>query len=184
MTRVSCLIGQAFTPRTILRCALSALVALMPLIGAAQGSSIRMAEQPFQGKLPFSPAPVQTSTPAASVTSTATATQSQGPVAELAPTYELRESDKSIRNTFARWARDAGTSVVWQLPDDIPLDAVGPVLPGRSGLTSTDLAVSRFPHLVEAMATVARAFASGRTPIVIREFDNVLLVMGRVEERK
>ena len=184
MTRVSCLIGQAFTPRTILRCALSALVALMPLIGAAQGSSIRMAEQPFQGKLPFSPAPVQTSTPAASVTSTATAMQSQGPVADLAPMYELRESDKSIRNTFARWARDAGTSVVWQLPDDIPLDAVGQVPPGRSGLAPSALAPSSHPKLVEAMVTVAKAFANSKAPFVIREFDNAILVMPRSEERK
>lgn len=184
MTRVSCLVGQAFTARTILRCALYALVGLMPLIGAAQGSSIRMAEQPFQAKLPFAPAAVQTSRPAASVTLTTTAAQLKDPDTEVTSTYELRESDKSVRNTFARWARQTGASVVWQLADDIPLDAVGKVGPGRSGIAPSVLQESRHPSLVEAMVTVAKAFSNAKAPFVIREFDNAILVVPRSEERK
>lgn len=100
------------------------------------------------------------------------------------PPLELRESDRSLRNTFSRWGQDAGATVVWQLADDIPLDAVGPVPAGRSGLTATSLAESRYPKLVEAMVTIARAFSSAKAPFVVREFDNAILVLPRVEERK
>jgi hypothetical protein len=78
--------------------------------------------------------------------------------------FEVRASDKSLKNTFLRWAEEHRQQVVWRLSGDIPLDANGPVN-----------AVS----LADAMTQVAAAFWDKKEPFVIREFDNVIVALPR-----
>lgn len=78
--------------------------------------------------------------------------------------FELRASDRSLKNAFLRWAEEHRQQVVWRLSGDIPLDANGPVS-----------AVS----LADAMTQAAAAIADKQEPFVIREYDNAIVVLPR-----
>lgn len=72
----------------------------------------------------------------------------------------------------------------WLLADDVPIDAPGPVRNSYPDLDSRLFEGSNYPELVEAMTVVARAFSKSRSPFVVREFDNTIVVQPRLSARK
>jgi hypothetical protein len=78
--------------------------------------------------------------------------------------FELRASDKSLRNAFQRWGEEHRRQVIWRLAGDIPLDAV-------ASISSVSL--------VDALTQAALAFADKQEPFVIREYDNAIVVLPR-----
>ena len=71
--------------------------------------------------------------------------------APLAKTWSVALSDITVRQALARWADDAGWTMVWEVPVDIPLTA------------GADLATT--PDFREAVSALADAVAMGETPI-------------------
>ena len=101
-----------------------------------------------------------------------------------AKTYFLDAADKNLRTTFARWARERGTTVQWLLNEDVPIDGTGPVRNTYPDLNPQLFAQSSYPDLVEAMTVVAYSFVTSRTPFVVRERDNTILVQPRLSVRQ
>jgi len=98
--------------------------------------------------------------------------------------FTLRSSDTNVRTAFSRWARERGASVQWLLNDDVPIDAPGPVVNTYLDLSPAQFAASRDPALVEAMTVVAQAFSGSRTPFVVREYGNTIVVQPRLISRQ
>lgn len=98
--------------------------------------------------------------------------------------FSLEAADKNVRSAFARWARERGATVQWLLSEDVPIDAPGPVRNSYPDLSPAQFGASSYPDLVEAMTVVARASGTSRTPFVIREHDNTILVVARLSVRK
>lgn len=73
------------------------------------------------------------------------------PPAPLAKTWSVALSDMTVRQALARWADDAGWTMVWEVPVDIPLTA------------GADLATTH--DFREAVSVLAEAVAMGETPI-------------------
>lgn len=69
----------------------------------------------------------------------------------IAKTWSVTLSDDTVRQALARWAMDAGWTMSWEVPVDIPLTA------------GADLATT--PDFHEAVAVLADAVAMGETPI-------------------
>jgi hypothetical protein len=154
---------------------LASIVAAISLPAAAQ--SVRSTADAFPiapaaQRLPVAPLPVA---PAAAKPVT------QAPVAR---TYALEEKDRNLRAAFGRWARERGASMQWLLVDDVPIDAPGPVRNTYPDLDPQQFASSSYPDLVEAMTVVAHAFSKSRSPFVVREFDNTIVVQPRLSARK
>lgn len=82
--------------------------------------------------------------------------------------YEIMSTDINVKSTFLRWADAEKRTVIWNLDNDIPIDATG----------SFDA-----QNLAEAMTTVAQAFADKKVPFVIREYDNAIVVIPRWQGR-
>ncbi len=73
------------------------------------------------------------------------------PPAPLATTWSVALSDITVRQALARWANDAGWTMAWEVPVDIPLTA------------GADLATTH--DFREAVSALADAVAMGETPI-------------------
>lgn len=121
-------------------------------------------------------APTQVTTP---VNRSATALVSMQPGVIASRAFRLDTNDRNVRTAFTRWAQSRGTTVQWLLNDDAPIDASGEVRNTYDDMPSSQFAGYRVPELIEAMTVVARSFGRSRTPFVIREYDNTIVVMPR-----
>ena len=63
------------------------------------------------------------------IASTGIPTQSPaGPTSDAGlMTWDLRQSDGSVRNALARWAREAGWQFIWAVPTDFSIDAAATI---------------------------------------------------------
>ena len=117
-----------------------------------------------------------------------TAPPTPAPPPALAPgpvaiSFELTLADADVRRAFERWARGYKT-LIWLLPPDLPIDAAtGPITPHAADLASTAHAQSGDPALLATMMKVARSFELSKTPFVIREYDNAIVVRPRAGSR-
>lgn len=147
-----------------------------PALSTAQGV-IQMAATPYVSQQPnikfgiASRAPVvaaatMPSVPAASSLGLSETLVKEEPKPVPVPLilFDLRPSDRSVKNAFARWAEESKQQVVWRLAGDLPMDASGPV---------------RATSLADAMTQVAASFSDKPEPFVIRQYDNALVVMSR-----
>jgi hypothetical protein len=98
--------------------------------------------------------------------------------------FTLEPADRNVRTAFTRWAQRRGVTLQWLLTDDIPIDAPGLVVNTYPDLVPAQFAASRDPALVEAMTVVAHAFSASRSPFVVREYGNTIVVQPRLAARQ
>lgn len=153
----------------------------MTLSQAAQ-DVVRTVDKPYQKRLDAAPtaAPFKATAPAPIDVRAAAATAAAAAAAAMAANttpFELTLGDADIRRAFERWARNYKT-VVWALAPDLPIDAAtGLIVPHPLDVAAA--AQSQNPTLLAAMMKVARSFESSKTPFVIREYDNAIVVRPR-----
>ena len=85
--------------------------------------------------------------------------------------FTFKSTDKTVEGTFARWAEESklGKKVVWRVTGGKPpLDALGEF---------------EAKDAIEAMTRVASAFENTSNPFVVEEYDNVVLVVARINAR-
>ncbi len=144
---------------------------------------VRTVDKPYaKPALATVSAPLPTSAP------TPTSPPTPAPLSAVAPgpvaiPFELTLADADVRRAFERWARGF-KALIWLLPPDLPIDAAtGPITPHPADQASATQAQSADPALVAAMMKVARSFESSKTPFVIREYDNAIVVRPRAGSR-
>lgn len=142
---------------------------------------VRTVDKPYaKPTLATVSAPLPTSAPTPPSTPASLPTVTPGPVAIP---FELTLADADVRRAFERWARGF-KALIWLLPPDLPIDAAtGPITPHPADQASATQAQSADPALVAAMMKVARSFESSKTPFVIREYDNAIVVRPRAGSR-
>jgi len=82
--------------------------------------------------------------------------------------FDILATDVNVKTTFLRWADVEKRIVIWNIDNDIPIDAAG-------SFEAADLAA--------AMTIVAESFTDKKVPFVIREYDNAIVVMPRWQLR-
>lgn len=98
--------------------------------------------------------------------------------------FSLQSTDGDVGRAFMRWALERGRSVKWLVSRELPIDAVATaVVPDPSDVAKAKAEGSADPELVAAMVKVARSFSQGKNPIVIREYDNTIVVMPKSGSR-
>jgi hypothetical protein len=82
------------------------------------------------------------------------------------PTYGLLLTDKTIRAALARWQRESGSQISWEVPEDFPVDAEAKEL-GHS--------------VSAALNVLAVSLQTSPHPIKVREYGNTFVVSSRQE---
>jgi len=98
--------------------------------------------------------------------------------------WTLLLSDVTVEKAFERWARDRKATLRWLVGRDMPVDAAADaVVPDAVDFDQAATEGSADPELIAAMTKVAKAFWQSKSPFVVREYDNAILVVPRSETR-
>lgn len=172
------------------------LLALVVACSAAASTEdvVRSVDKPFGRKpgqrlaAPASDKPANFAAPISDKPANMAAPVSDKPAQIARPTqwqrWSLLVSDVTVERAFERWARERKVTLRWLVGRDMPVDAGAElVTPEMNDYEAAARAGSADPELAAAMMKVARAFAHSKSPFVVREYDNALLVVPKSETR-
>jgi len=98
--------------------------------------------------------------------------------------WSVPMTDGTVERAFERWARERRMTLRWLVGRDLPVDAgAETVVPDANDFEAAARAGSSDPELVAAMMKVARAYWKSKSPFILREYDNAMLVLPKSEAR-
>lgn len=177
-----------------------ALLALAVSCGAAASTEdlVRSVDRPF-GRKPTHARPVAASDKPATLAAPSTDKPTTGvapapdkPMTMAQPLsrpaqwhrWSLPMTDGTVEHAFERWARERRVTFRWLVGRDLPVDAgAEAIVPDVNDFDAAARAGSSDPELVAAMMKVARAYWRSKSPFIVREYDNAVLVLPKSEAR-